>query len=212
MGSPVGGGANASGLLYHRSRYYDPVAGQFTQEDPIGLAGGLNLYGYANGDPVNLSDPFGLMAQTDTLVAVTVDQFSSENPTKGLRDVCVDQSVAGNVQPIFEQAAGAGIPVLLNNAYRDRVTAGTGGRPSAGLGSPHLAGFAFDINVKGLSQSQISQFTQIAIANGFEPLAGDLGHFSAVQGPEAVYGSFQAAVAEASRSYAAKECVDANVR
>lgn len=31
-----------------------------TQEDPIGLAGGLNLYGFANGDPVNFSDPFGL--------------------------------------------------------------------------------------------------------------------------------------------------------
>ena len=36
------------------------MAGQFTQEDPIGLAGGLNLYGYGNGDPVNNSDPFGL--------------------------------------------------------------------------------------------------------------------------------------------------------
>ncbi len=34
--------------------------GTFTQEDPIGLAGGLNLYGFANGDPVNFSDPFGL--------------------------------------------------------------------------------------------------------------------------------------------------------
>ncbi len=31
-------------------------------EDPIGLAGGLNLYGFANGDPVNFSDPFGLKA------------------------------------------------------------------------------------------------------------------------------------------------------
>ena len=36
--------------------------GSFTQEDPIGIAGGLNLYGYANGDPVNFSDPFGLDA------------------------------------------------------------------------------------------------------------------------------------------------------
>ena len=33
---------------------------QFTQEDPIGLAGGLNLYGFAGGDPVNATDPFGL--------------------------------------------------------------------------------------------------------------------------------------------------------
>ncbi len=29
-------------------------------EDPIGLAGGLNLYGFAGADPVNFSDPFGL--------------------------------------------------------------------------------------------------------------------------------------------------------
>jgi uncharacterized protein RhaS with RHS repeats len=34
--------------------------GPVTQEDPIGIAGGLNLYGYANGDPINFSDPFGL--------------------------------------------------------------------------------------------------------------------------------------------------------
>jgi hypothetical protein len=43
-----------------RNRYYDPATGRFTQTDPIGLAGGLNAYGFANGDPVNYSDPFGL--------------------------------------------------------------------------------------------------------------------------------------------------------
>ena len=37
----------------------------FTQEDPIGLAGGLNLYGFAGGDPVNFSDPFGLYIVDD---------------------------------------------------------------------------------------------------------------------------------------------------
>lgn len=51
---------DGSGLLYVRNRYLDPQSGRFTQEDPIGLAGGLNLYGFANGDPVNFSDPFGL--------------------------------------------------------------------------------------------------------------------------------------------------------
>jgi hypothetical protein len=47
-------------LIYLRNRYYDPATGKFTQEDPIGLAGGLNLYGFAGGDPINFSDPFGL--------------------------------------------------------------------------------------------------------------------------------------------------------
>jgi hypothetical protein len=32
----------------------------FTQEDPIGLSGGMNLYGFAAGDPITFSDPFGL--------------------------------------------------------------------------------------------------------------------------------------------------------
>ena len=53
---------DGSGLLFRRHRYVDPASGRFTQEDPIGLAGGLNLYGFAAGDPVNYSDPFGLQA------------------------------------------------------------------------------------------------------------------------------------------------------
>jgi RHS repeat-associated protein len=52
--------ADASGQLYRRNRYYDPATGRFTQEDPIGLAGGMNVYGFAGGDPVNFADPFGL--------------------------------------------------------------------------------------------------------------------------------------------------------
>ena len=51
---------DAVGTLYRRNRSYDPSTGRFTQEDPIGLAGGLNLYGFASGDPVNYGDPFGL--------------------------------------------------------------------------------------------------------------------------------------------------------
>lgn len=60
-GSLLAGMRDAPGHIFKRNRYYDPVAGRFTQEDPIGLAGGLNLYGFANGDPVNFSDPFGLV-------------------------------------------------------------------------------------------------------------------------------------------------------
>jgi RHS repeat-associated protein len=51
--------ADATGTYYRRNRSYDPNTARFTQEDPIGLAGGMNLYGFAGGDPVNFSDPFG---------------------------------------------------------------------------------------------------------------------------------------------------------
>lgn len=60
MGSLITDQRDASGQLYRRNRYYDPQSGRFTQEDPIGLAGGINLYGFANGDPVTYSDPYGL--------------------------------------------------------------------------------------------------------------------------------------------------------
>jgi RHS repeat-associated protein len=60
QGSLLDGKTDPSGLQYMRHRYYNPQSGQFTQADPIGLAGGINLYGYAAGDPVNRHDPFGL--------------------------------------------------------------------------------------------------------------------------------------------------------
>lgn len=45
--------ADATGTFYRRNRTYDPNTARFTQEDPIGLAGGINLYGFAAGDPVS---------------------------------------------------------------------------------------------------------------------------------------------------------------
>ena len=50
-----------TGLHYNLFRYYDPDSGRFTQPDPIGLAGGLNLYQYAP-NPVGWVDPWGLMS------------------------------------------------------------------------------------------------------------------------------------------------------
>ena len=62
MGSLVYESRDASGLHYRRNRFYDAEQGRLTQEDPIGLAGGINVYGFANGDPVTYSDPYGLSA------------------------------------------------------------------------------------------------------------------------------------------------------
>ncbi|WP_256258143.1 RHS repeat domain-containing protein, partial [Burkholderia ubonensis] len=53
-----------TGLHYNRYRYYDPASGRFVSKDPIGLAGGINVYQYA-ANPVSWIDPFGLSSTTD---------------------------------------------------------------------------------------------------------------------------------------------------
>lgn len=45
---------DGSGLYYYRARYYDAVKSRFVSEDPIGLAGGINVYAYVDGNPVSL--------------------------------------------------------------------------------------------------------------------------------------------------------------
>ncbi|MBP5107644.1 RHS domain-containing protein [Pseudomonas protegens] len=50
-----------SGLYYNTFRYYDPAVGRFTTQDPIGLAGGENLYRYAP-NALGWVDPLGLTA------------------------------------------------------------------------------------------------------------------------------------------------------
>jgi RHS repeat-associated protein len=82
FGSLIADQRDASGLLYRRNRVYDPAAGRFTQEDPIGIAGGLNTYGFGGGDPVNYTDPFGLCvpdANTkDTKSKTTCEKFADK--------------------------------------------------------------------------------------------------------------------------------------
>lgn len=49
-----------TGLHYNYFRDYDPGIGRYIQSDPIGLAGGLSTYGYANQNPLRFIDPWGL--------------------------------------------------------------------------------------------------------------------------------------------------------
>jgi RHS repeat-associated protein len=51
-----------TGLHYNRHRYYDPDAGRFVTQDPIGLAGGVNVYQYTQ-NPVLWIDALGLTAE-----------------------------------------------------------------------------------------------------------------------------------------------------
>jgi RHS repeat-associated protein len=50
-----------AGISYFRNRTYDMNTGRWMQEDPIGIAGGDNLYQFNGNNPVTFTDPFGLI-------------------------------------------------------------------------------------------------------------------------------------------------------
>ena len=49
-----------AGLYHYKNRVYHPGLGRFTQTDPIGVTGGINLYAYVGNDPITFTDPLGL--------------------------------------------------------------------------------------------------------------------------------------------------------
>ncbi len=60
-----------NGLLNMRARYYSPYLMRFLNADPIGFSGGSNWFAYADGNPISLSDPFGLCADRNACTGGT---------------------------------------------------------------------------------------------------------------------------------------------
>jgi RHS repeat-associated protein len=56
----------SSGLYYYGMRYYAPWLGRWMSPDPALAIDGLNLYAFAGGNPVTLSDTFGLAKTKNT--------------------------------------------------------------------------------------------------------------------------------------------------
>jgi RHS repeat-associated protein len=50
-----------TGTHYNQQRDYAPGLGRYIQRDPIGLSGGINVYGYGYGNPLAYADPNGLV-------------------------------------------------------------------------------------------------------------------------------------------------------
>jgi RHS repeat-associated protein len=151
-----------NGLLYRRNRYLDATSGRFTQPDPIGLGGGLNSYGYAAGDPVNYSDPFGLCPEGEMEVRGRCFRILTGNP--------LFASPGGVAAGASRAAAGAGSAarmVRLMSAARNILKSSEFGvlraAASAGVSAEvQIAGRTI-LYEPGLSASGMTMFGE----NGF---------------------------------------------
>lgn len=82
---------SATGLDYHRARYYDPGLGRFVSKDDY--SGRLNSpitqnpYAYANANPVNFTDPSGYFSLEEVNAAEAISGILSSIPGIALRTV-----------------------------------------------------------------------------------------------------------------------------
>ncbi|BAX59554.1 RHS repeat-associated core domain-containing protein [Burkholderia stabilis] len=67
-----------TGLHYNRNRYYDPQTGRFVSKDPIGMAGGINVFQYAP-NPVGWIDPLGLSKRCPKCLP-SCNDYASQGP------------------------------------------------------------------------------------------------------------------------------------
>jgi RHS repeat-associated protein len=107
------------GALYHmKARYYRADIARFISPDPLGIAGGVNLYAYANGDPIRFLDALGLCAQKSdwTIIKdnyVRMGEHNKQGPAIGA--VPNPMLVMQAVQQIFEGTSFAPKPELMEH-------------------------------------------------------------------------------------------------
>jgi RHS repeat-associated protein len=75
-----------SGLSLTLNRVYEPATGRWLSRDPLGerVGQGTNLYPYAAGNPISLTDPYGLFCWPDLGKALLTGLFWPMSPPGGL--------------------------------------------------------------------------------------------------------------------------------
>jgi len=167
------GGGDIPQVAFFRNRGYDQFTGRWLQEDPIGVAGGLNLYQFNGNNPVNYSDPFGLCPTCLPALVAGVAVGGIRLGANLLSDRPAFENVGRDA--IFAGAAvltlGAAVPAL---AAATTTTAGTATATAAASGGTlQRIGNALEAAGPGMD-ARVTAVARIIGAQGKEVLMQDL--------------------------------------
>ena len=123
-----------SGLYYYGYRFYEPNLQRWLNEDPIGIAGGMNLYGFVNNRPTGMVDLYGE-------VGWMTDKFNDAQQW-------ISQSVGDVGRGLYDYAMGENNPGAIPGSYGDMRSDFLGGidphdnvlRDAFGAGGEMLGG------------------------------------------------------------------------
>jgi len=154
-------------LYDYRARLYQPELGRFLQPDPTGFsAGDYNLYRYCHNDPVNKSDPTGLV--------VTDDTWQRQMLWQGGGDGTVSEQLA-DMQAQSQQAAGNG------GARMSRASTHAGGGGRAMGSDSSLGGYGGGEANSGAPSTDPDQAVKVASNGKLSPAEAN-GHWRSGRG------------------------------
>ena len=137
-----------TGLHYNRHRYYDPEIAGFISQDPIGLAGGLNVYQYAP-NPLGYIDPKGLTPKT-------LYHYTTEEGMNGIMESGTIRASSGDIHARFGEG----------QYFTDITPAMIGGRTlkdASGTGKMSLGQLASNIYGDSRKLNGITHFVEIDV-------------------------------------------------
>jgi RHS repeat-associated protein len=142
-----------TGLHYNRHRYYDPATGRFISKDPIRLAGGLNVYTYAE-NPTGWIDPLGLSRRC-TRCLPSCNDYASQGP-KDETQMAQELSNRINLNSVtFSTPTTQGHIDLQGASHFDKTT-------DADISTPHVQTRTINIGPDG--QVTTSKKTEVVRA------------------------------------------------